>query len=166
MGFELTTAVKAPTSALILGATGQTGRQLLSELIASPTFTRVCEAGRRVTPSEELPTQASEKLEQKVIDFERLDEAGLKEGNWDVVFISYVLFARWSFGSLRMAHVDWVRPSNLQGPRRILRKLTRSACLHYIPSLTSCLVLTCAGMSPTQRKLQRQTRTRDWCTFL
>ncbi|KAI9458374.1 hypothetical protein BJY52DRAFT_1426482 [Lactarius psammicola] len=64
------------------------GRYLLRELIASPTFSRVCEAGRRVTPAEELPAQASEKLEQKVIDFERLDEARLKDGNWDVVFIT------------------------------------------------------------------------------
>ncbi|KAF8493035.1 hypothetical protein F5888DRAFT_1726475 [Russula emetica] len=75
-------------TALIFGATGQTGRHLLRELIASPTFTRVCEAGRRVTPTEELPTEASGKIEQKVIDFERLDEAGLKEGQWDVVFIA------------------------------------------------------------------------------
>jgi len=74
-------------SALIFGATGQTGRHLLRELIASPTFTRVCEAGRRVTLAEELPAQASDKIEQKVIDFERLEDAGLKEGQWDVVFI-------------------------------------------------------------------------------
>ncbi|KAH9044008.1 hypothetical protein EDB84DRAFT_1471349 [Lactarius hengduanensis] len=80
--------MSAPKSALILGATGQTGRHLLRELIASPTFSRVCEAGRRVTPAEELPAQASGKLEQKVIDFERLDEAGLKDGNWDAVFIT------------------------------------------------------------------------------
>ena len=32
-----------------------------------------------------------EKLQQKVIDFERLEEAGLKEGKWDVVFITCVL---------------------------------------------------------------------------
>jgi oxidoreductase len=43
-----------------------------------------------VTPAEELPAQASGKLEQKVIDFERLEEAGLKEEVWDVVFIACV----------------------------------------------------------------------------
>jgi len=80
--------MSAPKSALILGATGQTGRHLLRELIASPTFSSVCEAGRRVTPAEELPAHASGKLEQKVIDFERLDEARLNDGNWDVVFIT------------------------------------------------------------------------------
>lgn len=80
----------AAKSALIFGATGQTGRHLLSELIASPTFTRVCEAGRRVTPAGELPAQASGKIEQKVVDFERLEEAGLNEGQWDVVFIACV----------------------------------------------------------------------------
>ena len=41
---------------------------------------------------ESLPAQAREKLEQKVIDFERLDEAGLQDGKWDVVFITYVKF--------------------------------------------------------------------------
>ena len=85
---------KAPKTALIFGATGQTGRHLLRELIASPNFSRVCEAGRRVTPAEELSAQAKGKLEQKVIDFERLDEVGLRDGNWDVVFIAWVpLFA-------------------------------------------------------------------------
>jgi oxidoreductase len=87
------TAVK---SALIFGATGQTGLHLLRELIESTTFTRVCEAGRRVTPKEDLPPQASGKLEQKVIDFEQLDEAGLKEGNWDVVFVAYVFLSLFS----------------------------------------------------------------------
>jgi N-acetyl-gamma-glutamylphosphate reductase len=83
---------KAPKSALILGATGRTGRHLLRELIASSDFTRICEAGRRVTPDEDLPAegQGREKLEQKVIDFERLDDAGLNEGQWDVVFITCV----------------------------------------------------------------------------
>jgi oxidoreductase len=79
-----------PKSALIFGATGQTGRHLLRELIASPTFTRVCEVGRRVTPEKDLPAHASGKLEQKVVDFERLEEAGLEEGQWDVVFIACV----------------------------------------------------------------------------
>ncbi len=44
-----------------------------------------------MTPVEELPAQASEKVEQKIVDFERLEEAGLKEGQWDVVFITCVL---------------------------------------------------------------------------
>ena len=78
-------------TALIVGATGQTGRHLLRELIECPTFTRVCEVGRRVTPTEDLPAQASGKIEQKVIDFERLEEEGLRDGQWDVVFIVCVL---------------------------------------------------------------------------
>ena len=32
----------------------------------------------------------AEKLEQKVIDFEDLSQSGLKEGKWDVVFITCV----------------------------------------------------------------------------
>ncbi|KAN0132772.1 hypothetical protein V8E53_009443 [Lactarius tabidus] len=80
--------MQAPKTALIFGATGQTGQHLLRELIASPNFSRVCEAGRRVTPAEELSAHAKGKLEQKVIDFERLDEAGLRDGNWDVIFVA------------------------------------------------------------------------------
>ena len=46
-----------------------------------------------MTPVAELDVPAQvreEKLEQKVVDFDRLDEAGLKEGQWDVVFIACV----------------------------------------------------------------------------
>lgn len=44
-----------------------------------------------MTSAEDLASlQGREKLEQKVIDFERLDQAGLEEGQWDVVFIAYV----------------------------------------------------------------------------
>lgn len=77
-------------SALILGATGATGKALLQELLASPSFTSVSEYGRHITEQEKLAA-GKEKLQQKVIDFERLEEAGLKEGKWDVVFITFVL---------------------------------------------------------------------------
>ncbi|KAL0068349.1 hypothetical protein AAF712_004427 [Marasmius tenuissimus] len=75
-------------TALIIGATGQTGGQLLKELLASPHFNRVYEYGRRLTNVESL-TEGKEKLEQKKIDFDKLEEDGsLKGGNWDVVFIT------------------------------------------------------------------------------
>lgn len=79
--------MSAPKSALIIGATGQTGRALLRELLASPQFSRVGEYGRRVTPAEEI-TSGKDKLEQKVVDFEKIDEAGLQTGRWDVVYIT------------------------------------------------------------------------------
>lgn len=77
-------------SALIIGATGATGKHVLRELIKSPEFTRVGEYGRRVTPKDQLGEGAG-KVEQKVIDFEKLGESGLKDGKWDVVIITYVL---------------------------------------------------------------------------
>lgn len=76
-------------SALVLGATGAVGKHVLKELLSSPHFTRVGEYGRRVTPIDEITT-GKEKLEQKTIDFEKLEESGLKAGKWDVVFITYV----------------------------------------------------------------------------
>ncbi|KAH9958848.1 hypothetical protein BC827DRAFT_543669 [Russula dissimulans] len=80
-----------PRTRHTLRAMGQTGPHLICELIASPTFTRVCEAGRRhMTPAEELPAEGRRKFEQKVIDFERLKEmrVALDKGKWDVVFIT------------------------------------------------------------------------------
>jgi N-acetyl-gamma-glutamylphosphate reductase len=77
-------------SALLIGATGATGKHLLKELLGSPHFTRVGEYGRRVTSLDQL-SNGKEKLEQKTIDFENLAGAGLAEGKWDVVFITYVI---------------------------------------------------------------------------
>ncbi|KAJ6561089.1 hypothetical protein DFH09DRAFT_921316 [Mycena vulgaris] len=74
-------------TALILGATGQVGGFLLKELLASPHFTRVGEFGRRNTSLEGLAA-GKDKLEQKTIDFEKPDAAGLRDSKWDVVFIT------------------------------------------------------------------------------
>ncbi|KAF9446893.1 hypothetical protein P691DRAFT_732389 [Macrolepiota fuliginosa MF-IS2] len=76
-----------PRSALIIGATGQTGRVLLRELLASPQFTKVGEYGRSVTSASDI-TVGKDKLEQKVINFDKLEEAGLPDGRWDVVYIT------------------------------------------------------------------------------
>ncbi|KAF9233834.1 hypothetical protein BU15DRAFT_79693 [Melanogaster broomeanus] len=78
-------ASPAGKSALLLGATGATGKKLLGELLASNEWTRVGEYGRRVSAP---PASSPGKLEQKVIDFENLDAAGLKDGRWDVVFVT------------------------------------------------------------------------------
>ncbi|KII86026.1 hypothetical protein PLICRDRAFT_306878 [Plicaturopsis crispa FD-325 SS-3] len=74
-------------SALILGATGQTGQHVLKVLLASKYFTHVGEYGRRLTPLDEI-TVGKDKLEQKIIDFEKIEESGLKDKIWDVVFIT------------------------------------------------------------------------------
>ncbi|KAF9466204.1 hypothetical protein BDZ94DRAFT_252586 [Collybia nuda] len=77
----------ASQTALLLGATGQVGQNVLKELLANPHFTKVGEYGRRVTNTDNLTT-GKDKLVQKTIDFEKLGESGLKEGKWDVVFIA------------------------------------------------------------------------------
>ncbi|KAJ7173686.1 hypothetical protein C8R46DRAFT_1189864 [Mycena filopes] len=74
-------------TALIIGATGQVGGWVLKEALANPLFTRVGEYGRRTTALGGLPS-GKDKLEQKKIDFEKLEEAGLRDGKWDVVFIA------------------------------------------------------------------------------
>ena len=75
-------------TALIIGATGTVGQPLLRELLTSSSFDRVCEVGRRVTPLANLVRK--EKLEQRMIDFEKIEQTKLDDG-WDVVFITYVL---------------------------------------------------------------------------
>ncbi|PPQ78691.1 hypothetical protein CVT25_010712 [Psilocybe cyanescens] len=77
----------SPQTALIIGATGQTGRHLLQNLLESSHFSHVGEYGRRVTPADEITT-GKDKLEQKAIDFEKIQESGLKQKKWDVVFIT------------------------------------------------------------------------------
>lgn len=76
-------------TALILGATGQVGQLILKELLSSPHFTKVGEFGRRVTAIESIPAdKGRDKLVQKTVDFEKVEDAGMKEGKWDVVFIA------------------------------------------------------------------------------
>lgn len=80
-------------SALLIGATGATGKQVLKELLASSHYTRVGEYGRRVTSLEQI-SSGKDKLDQKAIDFEKVEEAGLSTGKWDVVFITWVFPCR------------------------------------------------------------------------
>lgn len=74
-------------TALLLGATGQVGQHVLKELLTSPDFVKVGEYGRRLTDTGSIAA-GKNKLEQKSIDFEKLEESGLKNGKWDVVFIA------------------------------------------------------------------------------
>ncbi len=74
-------------TALIIGATGQVGSNVLRELLSSSHYSKVGEYGRRLTDISSLGA-GKEKLEQKTIDFEKLGESGLKDGKWDVVFIT------------------------------------------------------------------------------
>lgn len=86
--YDVTQPLCTELSALIIGATGATGKHLLREVLSSSKFSRVGEYGRRVTPTEGLP--GKEKLEQKTIDFENLGATDLRGGKWDVVFITCV----------------------------------------------------------------------------
>ncbi|KAG8985276.1 Protein fmp52, mitochondrial [Tulasnella sp. 427] len=81
-------APQGSESVLLLGATGATGKHVLRDLLASNHFSRVVEAGRRVTPTESLQdATGKEKLTQKVIDFEKLEESGLKDEKVDAVVV-------------------------------------------------------------------------------
>lgn len=44
------------------------------------------EYGRSVSKTEQLPSV--EKLQQKTVNFDKIDQESVKEGNWDVVIIT------------------------------------------------------------------------------
>lgn len=79
-------------TALIVGATGAVGKHVLRELLESDRYSRVAEIGRRITSADALSNvqYPREKLEQRTVDFEKIKEAGLKEGLWDDIYITYV----------------------------------------------------------------------------
>lgn len=77
-------------SAIVFGATGATGKHILSTLLAAPEFIRVGEFGRRVTPLESLQGDKS-KLVQKTVDFEKISEEPALKEHWDVVYIALVI---------------------------------------------------------------------------
>jgi hypothetical protein len=119
----------AGQSALLIGATGATGQYVLKELLASSHFTRVGEYGRRVTSEDNLKVlTGKEKLEQKTIDFEKLDESGLKEGKWDVIFITSVLvfFSSFDFSAQETTRLVSVRRKPLLAVLPLLKKSTES----------------------------------------
>ena len=78
---------KATQSALIVGAADQTGRCLLQNLLSSPHFTQVGEYGRHVAAAEQI-TAGKDKLEQKVLDFEKIEDCGLGSGKRGAMFIA------------------------------------------------------------------------------
>lgn len=78
----------ATYTAVIFGATGATGRHVLRELLESPSYSKVLEAGRRVTPVDTLPASAKDKLVQQTVDFEKLEAEKLS--GYDHVYITCV----------------------------------------------------------------------------
>jgi len=77
------------SSALLIGATGAIGKLLLPQLLSSPAHNVIGEYGRRVTTPAPTSSTSGKTLKQKTIDFEKLDESGLKDEDepWDVVYI-------------------------------------------------------------------------------
>ena len=71
--------------ALVLGASGETGKEVLKQLVNRPEFTRIVSVGRRQL---DLPNDdpAYDRVEQKVIDFDNLDEYAAEFKGIDTAF--------------------------------------------------------------------------------
>ncbi|XP_078405643.1 LOW QUALITY PROTEIN: oxidoreductase HTATIP2 [Cetorhinus maximus] len=70
-------------SCFILGASGETGKVLLREIVQSQIFTKVTLIGRRKLTSEDA---AHENVIQEIVDFEKLDEYASAFQGHDVGF--------------------------------------------------------------------------------
>lgn len=71
-------------SALILGASGETGKELLAKLAASPTFSKIVSIGRKEI---ELPDKEDyKKVEQKIVDFDDLNQYAADFSGVDAAF--------------------------------------------------------------------------------
>ena len=74
-------------TALVLGATGEVGKALLQELVKNAAFSSIILVGRRKSDLE------SEKIESRIVDFERLDEHKDAFGGAQVfIFVMTFLF--------------------------------------------------------------------------
>lgn len=59
-------------SALVLGATGETGREVLNKLVAMPAVGKIVTIGRRLI---DLPQdEAFKRVEQKIVNYDNLDD--------------------------------------------------------------------------------------------
>jgi len=71
-------------SALVLGATGETGREVLNKLVATPSYGKIVSV---VRSSIELPQEEGfNRVVQKVVDFDKLDEYAADFNGIDAAF--------------------------------------------------------------------------------
>jgi len=73
----------AKLAAFVLGATGEVGREVVNVLAANEAFSRVVIIGRRAL---ELNGEKFSKVENTIVDFDKLDESADKFKGFDVGF--------------------------------------------------------------------------------
>eukprot|EP00092_Neocalanus_flemingeri_P013837 GFUD01014928.1.p1 GENE.GFUD01014928.1~~GFUD01014928.1.p1 ORF type:complete len:276 (+),score=83.03 GFUD01014928.1:38-865(+) len=70
--------------ALVLGASGETGKEVLKQLVNRPEFSRIVSIGRKQL---DLPNDPSyERVEQKVVDFDNLEKYSAEFEGIDAAF--------------------------------------------------------------------------------
>ncbi len=148
-------------SALIIGATGQTGQHLLKELLASDYFTRVGEYGRRVTDAKDI-VAGKDKLEQKVVDFEKIQPGEWKDGKWDVLFITFVASV-WPDPFVPLT--VWIASGRRKARRAALRRLSGSTeSLSFLSAFLHLFLMPIAATWSTQPRLRKpKASTRASC---
>ncbi|KAG7172707.1 oxidoreductase HTATIP2-like isoform X2 [Homarus americanus] len=105
-------------TALVLGGSGEIGKQLVRELVANAAFSRIVLVTRR-----QLDIQ-SEKVEQKIVDFEKLDDYKEAFGGAQVGFCCLGT-TRGKAGAKGFIHVDRDYVSHAA------RLLKEGGCSHF-----------------------------------
>lgn len=139
-------ASAVPTmAAFVIGGTGMVGRKLVAELAQSEQFSRVVTLGRRVVPYD---GPGKEKLDQHVVDFDKIDEHKALLENLDVGFNTMGTTAKDAGTPEQFIKIDHDIPLRVA---RLFKEANPSKPLHF-------LLLSSGGASPTSSMLYPKTK--------
>ncbi|KAG8844346.1 Protein fmp52, mitochondrial [Tulasnella sp. 330] len=150
-----------PRSALVVGATGSVGQRVLRYLLRGSSYSRIGEYGRYLSDKRELALEgisrtALRRLEQKIIDFETLQDGEWTIEEWDVIYMVLGTSATAAVGSretfdrinrtfvLKAAHA--ARRSD-GGYQRLVYLSAAGASLHSLAPYLQSRGLTEAGLA-------------------
>ncbi|CAM6050704.1 unnamed protein product [Sphagnum compactum] len=135
----------SPMSAFVIGGTGLVGRKLVAELAQSHLFQRIVTVGRRPVPYD---GPGKEKLEQHVVDFDKIDENKDLFADIDVGFNTLGTTRADAGSAENFVKIDHDIPLHVA---RLFKEANPSKPTHF------CL-LTSAGSSATSSFLYPRTK--------
>jgi oxidoreductase len=148
-GGVMTTTEQAsavPTmAAFVIGGTGMVGKKLVAELAQSEQFSRIVTMGRRVVAYD---GPGKEKLDQHVVDFDKIDEHKALLENLDVGFNTMGTTAKDAGTPEQFIKIDHDIPLHVA---RLFKEANPSKPLHF------CL-LSSGGASATSSMLYPKTK--------
>lgn len=132
-------------AAFVIGGTGMVGKRLVAELAQSEHFTRIVTLGRRVVAYD---GPGKEKLDQHIVDFDKIDEHKALLENLDVGFNTMGTTAADAGSSEQFTKIDHDIPLHVA---RLFKEANPSKPLHM-------LNLSSGGASATSSMLYPKTK--------